>query len=451
MSHPDTPNSPPGSGASAFMPFGLGHAPVLTESDTRQIGDTRWVNLERRADFLRHHLANHRVWLSGDTESLYEYRRSYAEYHSIEQQLGRRLPTPLEYDGNHRPLSRMPASSLRLDSSRAPEERRHNSSAYPSGESDAILLQPRRGEDVFPQVSPYTSNPLEPLALPQAETSLGLRSDWPGRTLSPALHNERSSSNSASVANPAGLRADVPSFSPRQAAPPPVLPFRPAWPSSINAYANPYSANSATPVAPTHIEPMITHGYLGERNPINVARSSGAYSRSSRPVLPTPGRDNLRRSNSEQRSPSGSQPGERVSPTGSEIDLLDPTQVEFPNGTLRGALERVLRDRVPPSPILPRESNRPRIFPTRPTGLDVDDDRPPPKTAEELKVNLDCKICYTQRSSVVLIPCGKKFSAPLFFGFDGHWEHNTNRTLCDVQMVCQPCRAQSCTVTKQAC
>ena len=39
--------------------------------------------------------------------------------------------------------------------------------------------------------------------------------------------------------------------------------------------------------------------------------------------------------------------------------------------------------------------------------LDTDEKRPEPKTDEELKVKLECKICYTQVASVAILPCGE--------------------------------------------
>ena len=38
--------------------------------------------------------------------------------------------------------------------------------------------------------------------------------------------------------------------------------------------------------------------------------------------------------------------------------------------------------------------------------LDQDDTRPELKKEKELIANLECKICYTQQSSVAVLPCG---------------------------------------------
>ncbi|KAG8624556.1 hypothetical protein KVT40_007623 [Elsinoe batatas] len=44
--------------------------------------------------------------------------------------------------------------------------------------------------------------------------------------------------------------------------------------------------------------------------------------------------------------------------------------------------------------------------PPQPLGLDVDPDRPEPRTDEDLTVKLDCRICYTQPAEIACLPCG---------------------------------------------
>ncbi|KAF1990942.1 hypothetical protein K402DRAFT_346730 [Aulographum hederae CBS 113979] len=45
-------------------------------------------------------------------------------------------------------------------------------------------------------------------------------------------------------------------------------------------------------------------------------------------------------------------------------------------------------------------------IPQRQYGLDIDDDRPEPKTDEEMTVVMCCQICYTQLADSAVLPCG---------------------------------------------
>ena len=73
--------------------------------------------------------------------------------------------------------------------------------------------------------------------------------------------------------------------------------------------------------------------------------------------------------------------------------------------------------------------------------LDRGDDRPPPKTDEELKVCLDCKICYAQLASVAVLPCGNH-PISRFYELPVGSLMETSRPLRYVQVVCRTGRPQ---------
>ena len=64
--------------------------------------------------------------------------------------------------------------------------------------------------------------------------------------------------------------------------------------------------------------------------------------------------------------------------------------------------ELTLDDYITSSPGSSRSSS-----PESGRGLDAQDSgRPEPKTEEELKVSLECKVCYTQMADIACLPCG---------------------------------------------
>lgn len=300
------------------------------------------------------------------------------------------------------------------------------------------------GDNIFNQTSPYAPNPLDLRAPPQAPPPSGPHSGRLDSTPSSALHDRRLASDSGSQDRSTRVRAEIPSVLPHRPALGPAAAIPTTRPPSTNAYANVNATNRINSVSQTHFDPMIPRANH-DMNSSYLLPASGVHSRLptarvlTRPTDAVGGYNfvgsalrrnllvgsNLQRNGSRASNPpgtqlreensQGNQPSERESTVDSESDVPDRLMVELPRGTLNSILERVRRERA--NYATPMSLSSISGPPERPRGLDVDDGRPPAKTDEEMQVNLSCSICYSQRASVALFPCGK--TAPCFW-FEVH-------------------------------
>ncbi len=415
MSQPNPPNPLPIAGASAPGPVEGGSSPLSLNPNVMQTDDTHWAALEQRGEDLKNHLVElSQARQRGDNSYTRDHMlATAAEFRDVERQLRRRLPNPTtraphpEDTLSGRPPSRAPADPFiqGATSFRAMEAARHSRFAYSSEESGALPSRARRGQHTFdeastlmPQSRPLVGaapNPLRQSALSRTRPSPNyLSSNWNDPVTSSGLHHRRGASNSAYQGEPAMFPAEGPLLAARylenrpQNHPPPSATS--LWPAPPNLYANPASAYGSIPVSATYTQPTIFPGYSTNWNTPYLPQARGQAPRQDAPIATeSSSREDRLGENHLPSSFRGRIPNEGPRDSTRGIDV--------PSADSFNPLLEMLQH-----PLDPLETAR-----KRPTGLDLEDGRPAPKTPDELTVNLECKICFSQLASVVLIPCGK--------------------------------------------
>lgn len=286
----------------------------------------------------------------------------------------------------------------------ATQAARHNRSAHGSEESCAIAPQAQQGGESFAEASlfmpqavapinfNYIPNLLPPQALPRTHLSPGDLADWHAYQPSPGLHHMRAASDSTFQGNPATWQADVHSFVP-------LTPFlTPVGPGPSHASVN--SAYGAIPVAVPYTQPTCPYGYLAGWNTQFLPLANEEIPRALRNDAPrgdAPRNDASR--NSVSAVPESSLQGNHPV----ESDRLNETFEEF--------YARFMADIPSQSTSVTPTSQPPEISAPgslkASSGPGLADDSPAAKPTEQMKVNMECKICFAQLASIVLIPCGK--------------------------------------------
>lgn len=314
------------------------------------------------------------------------------------------------------------------------EATRHNRSSYGSDLLNVVPPHARRGAMNHGQAQAFLSQLRPPVSGDSSTRQSQPSSDYLAGRMenvpSQDWHHRRMTSNSAYQSNPITMGTVNRPFIPPY--PPYLLPtLPPVRSTSSSTYANP--AYSTAPSGTSYRDLQAAYGYLHPAG--NIPHLP--HAREQVPPIPGYGASSVLQSSLRPlESYSSIDPG----------DIYDSSFLEDswpPNLTYESIMEGGMPSRQTIQGFSTPTSQS-RGVPAQgsskePRGLDVADGRPDAKTAEEMTVTLECKICFSQLASVVLIPCGEsKFVSPIH----AMASKAVHRTLRDVQMVRRPGCAQ---------
>ena len=288
MNQPNSPNISSNAGSNAPGSRRRALPPHPSTSFENHIEDPIRTSLILRRDSLRNRIfqldaARH----SGEAAPGDELQVLAAEYHQIDGQLRRQLPTSSNSWHQLQGLSSTMPINLPMDAHNTElarfrdleSEAESIISAYGFEESSGIRPQVRRGapnhnppHSFLPQVGPPVnrgSNPRVPLSLSRAQPSSDHISDGPDTTPSQGLQNRGVTSDSPLRRHPATLRAESQPFVPRGAQFHPPLTLAPSWSTPASADANP--VHSTIHTATSHRGSTFSFGYFQPFVPVQYS------------------------------------------------------------------------------------------------------------------------------------------------------------------------------------